>query len=429
MVLDWILCHRDGQEKGGIVNREPGSSVTIRLTGEREAKITCSAEEDLTRTIHPGRTRLKVRMNQRDRLTDLIFNGLIAQPKSTWLTTEIPAVGPHFRLLNASPARIYEDGGDNSWEPNVDTDLELSELMWKVIQVSDRRVRQLNDEEFDPGDQAPTLGIIEGDLYDTGITRSWNPYYLGTSWDALQDYRKKKDYPDFILNPLDREDGIHARFDTFILPDTPTNAVFELGQNVVDIDWEPGVVDPSLCNQYVLMGEASGSRAPAYVAENKESINRLGVYNRIEQASSEWDMEQIQKKAEEYVSRHAWVMHFFDLQLPVELGGTAEGWSRDALGNPIPNSERYGVPPVYGEDYGLGDIVTVRVHNRFKFGIENDLPGDLTGVDTDFLCRVTAVTFEEVDIHGNVGITLEVQPLPLDAAVTGFEAYIAVEPD
>lgn len=429
MVLDWVICHRDGEEKAQLENRQPGAKVSIRINGEREAAVTVSAEEDYSRTIHPGRTRLKVRLNQKASISTLIFNGLIAQPKATGLQTEIPAVGPHFRLLNASPARIYEVDGDNSWEPNTDTELELSALMWKVIQVADRRVRYLNDAEFDPGFQAPTLGIIEGTLENTGITRSWNPFNIGTAWDVLQDYTKKKDFPDFDLVPLDREDGIHARFDTFYSPSTANDVIFELGYNVTDIGWEPSVVDPGLCNQYVLMGEASGSRAPAFVAENKESINHLGLYSRIEQASAEWDMDQIENKAREYVARRAWPEHFFDLTLPVEVGGAAEGWSRDALGTLIPTGERFGVPPTYGEDYELGDIVTVRVHNRFKFGIEDDLPGDLTGVDTDFEVRVLGVTFEEVDVHGNVAVTLETHPVGDAAAVTGYEAYIAVDPD
>jgi hypothetical protein len=430
MFLDWVLCHRDGEEKGQLGERKEGANVRLEMNGPRTASVTVSSEEGFSKTIHPGRTRLKVRMHAKG-TKRMLINGLIAQPKSGWLECEIPAVDTHFRLLNANAARIYEVDGDNSWEPNTDTELELSALMWKLIQSAGRRIRFLNDSEFDPLDPAPTLGIIEGDLVDTGITRTWNPYDLNTVWDALVAYTRKKGAPDFELQPLDREDGIHAQFNTFFPNDVRDEVVFELGYNLVDIGWEPSVVQPGLCNQYVLMGEASGARAPVFVAENQESMNRLGLYQRIEQASSELEMDQIEAKAREYVARHCWPVHFFDLTLPVEIGGTAQGWGRDALGvaQPLDGNDQYMVPPTYSVDYELGDIVTVRVDNRFKFGIENDTPSDSDDVFNDFPVRITAVEFEEVDQYGNVMVTLETHPVNDDAAVTGFEAYIAVDPD
>ncbi len=434
MHLTWALCHRGGAEKDFVWERV-GGSVTLALNGQRTGIVTISSEESLAREVHPGRTRMKVWMHTggEDPEKQLILNGLIIQPRANWDTTELPIVDQSHRLLNAHHARILRKnpvGDENEFEDEFDLpeEVEISQSMWNMIRDADRRTRQLNADYFDPDDPAPTMGIIEGDLADTGIEREWGLSDLRTTWDALQARARRKGGPDFELQPLDREDDIHARFNTFH-PKQGTEqfdkVVLELGHNLSDIGWEPSIVDPGLCNRYMLVGQGRHSIAPVYVAENVGSINAFGLYSRIESTSDDVDLDELEARAKAYIQHRAWPVDFFDLVLPVEVGGTPVGYSRDALGNVVPiDGGDFAAPPQFGVDYWLGDYITVRVHDRFRFQLQLNQEENPDAPQTDFPCRVTEATLEEADADGNVVVSLIVQPDVDSANVTGYESFI-----
>lgn len=438
MHLRWYICNRDGSEKGEIQDRR-GAEVSMALNDQRTGSVTISAEENHTRDVRPGKTRMKVwayldRFASQDPIKVLIGNFLIQQPLTSWEQVEFPLVDQSARLLNAVPTRLYPLDGSDDFEASEDvyTDMEISAAMWKLIHDADRRTRQLNADVFDPGDPAPTLGIIQGNLDDTGVERSWSLAEVRTVWDILQWRAKRRHGPDFELEPLDRSDEVHAQFNTHyprMGTDRSEEIIFELGHNVVDLNWEPSTVE--LCNRYVLVGTGvNPAVAPVWVAENNGSINSFGLYTKMEQDSFERDPDELQAHAEEYVAKHAWPIDYFELTLPVEVGGTAVGWSRNALGvaNNI-DGDDYAAPPQFLFDYFLGDIVTIRVQERFRFygpaGVDND---ESTGPQTDYVVRILGVTLTETDDDGNVGITLTCSPDVDKGNSHSYQSYIYLDP-
>lgn len=425
MHLSWYICNRDGKEWGMLQDRE-GGEVRVGLNGQRTAVVSASLEERVTNWIHPGKSRVKVYCHplDADPARFLLFNGLILQPRGLGRRIEIPAVCPSVRLLNASATPLPEgDPAPDLWEP---VNLEQSALLWHLIDLSDKRARELQA-VADPGHVVPTLGIIQGSLANSNVTRSTRIADGKTTWDALLAVSARDGSPDFELEPLDREDGVHAKLNTYH-PRQGFNrresAILEYGHNLSDIAYEPSGVD--LCNRYVLVGKGQGKR-PVYVAENRESIGRFGVWQKIESAPDVGDVEVLQRMAEEHVALHSFQVNFVDVTPTTEIGGQARGWARDAQGAYVERREEYAVPPRYGPpgtgqgfDYWLGDTITVRAKDQFSFNVDKDQPGP----DTDIYARVTDTTFNEVDAAGNVVVSHDMNPVVPHAHVGGYESQI-----
>lgn len=445
MRLTWAICHRDGTEKGWIIDRLPGSSVTVELNGQRSASIRANAEERLSRLVHPGRTRIKTHCipeaagtaaEPTDPDSYLLHNGLILEPRAIATdeeetVIELPSVDQSWRLLNASHAALpIVEPGEHAPALPAAEEMEQSAAMWDLIERADARAVALAAEY--PDDPPPTLGIVAGDLVDTGKTRLYRPGAdVKTTWDELVTRARKNRAPDFELQPVDREDGIHARLNTFWRRqgrDRTERVVLEYGYNLSGFDWEPTIVDPGLINSLALVGQGRGTRAPVWVAENHSSMRRQGVYHRTEYAGDVSSLAELRSRAEERVAKRSFPVNFFDLVLPAQAGGQVRGWLRDALGNIVEEADPRGEymlppsfgPPAEGFDFWLGDQVTVRVHDLFRFGLADKFPG----VQTDFVVRITAATFTEADEDGTVVVSLTATPALDKAHVTGYASAV-----
>lgn len=431
MHLTWAICNREGREWGWLWERT-GGEVTIELNGQRTASVETSLEERITNFIHPSKSRCKVWCHPEadDPGGFLLHNGLILNPESTGTRVAIPSVDQSVRLLNASPSQlpIPDESRAGLWDA---AELDDSALMWEVINRADRRQRQLNLAEPDSPNPVPSLGIIEGALADAFKVRSTKIVEGKTAWDGLLEVANRDHSPDFELEPLDREDGVHAALNTFYPrqgADRRDEVVLEWGVNLSpDFRYEPSGVD--LCNRFVAIGRSgSGGRAPVYVGENRESMGRYGVYQREESFDTN-DLDKLADHAHDYLAYHAFQVNFVDLIPAVEIGGTAVGFNRDAEGNLVALDDEFAVPPRFGPrvglgfDYWIGDTITVRAKDQFQFNVDKDIPGP----DTDLVVRITAATLKEIDEAGNVAVALTAAPVIPAAHVGGYESEIRTD--
>jgi hypothetical protein len=423
MHLTWALCFQSGKERGWLWDRQNGQ-VSVGLNDQRTASVETSLEENVIRilrggeSLSPGRGRVKVwaHIEDEDPLRYLLFNGRIEAPKTTGTRIELPAVCPSGRLLKSSPAVYPSDPDETPAEWDVE-ELEQSEAMWQLIHRSDRRAREL--------DHVETTGIIKGDLDNSRKVKNWKFSDGSTTWDLELDLSKGDRSPDFELEPLDRDDYIHAQLNTF-WPKQGSNktdsVILEYGRNIApnDFSYEPTTND--LCNRYALVGSSDGLYAPVYVAENKPSMKTYGVHHEDGTADTS-DMDKLKDKAKAHVAKLCRPVKFVDVTTSVEMGGTAVGFSRSPEGEFIPlEGDRWAVPPKFGPgsdfDYWIGDTVTIRAVEQFNF----DVGGGARFVPGDLHARVIDAVFNEIDKDGNVAIDLTLAPIHDLAHTTGYES-------
>jgi hypothetical protein len=429
MNLTWALCHHDGREKGWLTEREIGAEVLVAVNGQSTATVTAHLEEDVAKLIHPGRSRLKVYCHPEH--TDdptpggfLLHNGLILQPKSSGRRVEIASVDQSVRLLNASHGQyplsdeVAAEGG-GIWAA---FEGKTADAMWELIWRADKRKRQINA-EVPSEKEIAGLGILQGTLEDHGPTREWKFGDGQVTWDAIVEMASRTRAPDFELEPLDREDGNHARFHTHY-PRMGANrrdeVVLEYGVNTSpDFGYEPATVD--LCNRYALVGKEKRGQARVYVAENRMSMRLYGVWQRDETTNTR-DWAKLEDRAHEYVAKRAFQVHFVDVTPAVEIGGTARGFSRNAQGELVERNDEFAIPPRFGPrvglgfDYWLGDTITVRAKEQFNLEVAKAEPGP----ETDFYCRVMEARFTEVDKDANIAVPLTLVPVVDTAHVSGY---------
>lgn len=426
--LTWAICHDDGREKGWLDSRE-GGQVTGALNGQRTASVTVPLV-DVAHLVHPSRSRLKVHCHpvEEDPGRFLLFNGLIQQPRALGDTVEIAAVDVSGRLLNANPAPMPKvaDAVLAMWDPLTGTD---AAIMWELINRSEARTRALQAIAVAAGTPLrypPLMGIIEGTLADSGAERSASILDGSTTWDLLLKRSAGRNSPDFELEPLDRDDDVYARFNTFYPQqgtDKRDDVILEYGENLSDFAYEPSGVD--ICNHYCLVGTSPITGRPlAYVAESVSSIIRHGLHSTIAQASDVGDYGTLEERAKGYVAHHAWPINFIDATPVAQIGGLARGFVRAANGNLVESPDReWTVPPAFGPpgtglgfDYWLGDEITVRAKDQLNLYVDKVQPGPAT----DLYGRVTDFTFTEADGDGNVVVTHSITPRVPAADVTGY---------
>lgn len=438
MHLTWAICNREGREWGWLWDRE-GGEVSVGLNTARNAVVSTSLEERPAEWIHPSKSRCKVFCHPEAHDPGaggyLLHNGLILNPRSVGDRVEIPSVDQSCRLLAGNPSILptTAEQADPALRTSLWTPVELkdSELMWELIDRTDRRQRQLNLEDPDSPNPVPSCGIIQGNLADSFKVRSTRIGDGKTTWDALTGIATRDHSPDFELEPLDREDGVHAQLNTYYPrqgSDRRDDVILEYGVNVPgNFDYEPSGID--LCNRFVAYGEAfAGGIAPVYVAENRESMGRYGVWQREEQFSTQ-DIDKLADIAHDWVALHAFQINYVDVIPAVEIGGTAKGFDRDAQGNLVELDDEFMVPPRFGPrvglgfDYWIGDTITVRAKDQFQFHVDKDQPGP----DTDLYVRVTDARFQEVDAAGNVAVALTLAPVVSAAHVGGYATRVRTE--
>lgn len=429
MHLTWAICNREGKEWGWLWDRADGE-VTVSLNDQRTATVKANLEERITNFIHPTKSRCKVWCHPEAEEPGgfLLHNGLILNPTTTGIEVEIPSVDQSVRLLNASPSQLPIEGEATAhiWD---EVDLKDSELMWEIIDRADRRQRQLNIEEPDSPNPVPSLGIIEGVLADSFKTRSTKIAEGKTVWDFLQDIAERDHAPDFELEPLDREDGIHAAFNTFyprMGADRRDEVILEWGRNLSpDFKYEPSGVD--ICNRFVAIGRSQYGFAPVYVAENRMSMGRFGIYQKEESFDTK-DIDKLADIAHAKVAYSAFQVNYVEVVPAVEIGGTAKGYVRNADGSYGQLDDEFEVPPRFGPrvglgfDYWIGDTITVRAKDQFTFNVDKDQPGP----DTDMIMRVMEATFKEIDDSGNVAVSLTLAPVVAKAHTGGYPSTTRV---
>ena len=426
MILTWAVCKKEGKEHGWLFERE-GGEVTLALNGQRTARVTASLEEPVVRKVHAGRSRLKIFCKPKSASPNatLLANNLIHAPRSNGTDLEIASVDVTGRLLKASyaprptPAELASD--PTGWWDEDPT--EKSALMWKLIHKSGRRLRALNNDSHD----FPELGIIQGDLADTGVTRT--PKFADglNTYDRLQDESKGNRSPDFEFEPLDRTDGKFAKFNTYRKQgsDKTEEIILEEGDNVAEVSFEADFAE--MCNSYMLIGQGRGAKAPAYVAENHVSMGRFGEYH-VTETTDLTDIDEIEERAKQYVAIHAFPGSFIDITPTVEIGGQARTFVRDALGNLDEIEKQFALAPSFGpgSDYRfwLGDEITIRAPWAIgKIEVDKDRPAPRS----DIYCRVTEATLTEVDAAGNVAASLTLVPVVEKANTVGYATEIRTE--
>lgn len=369
--LSWALYDLKGNRLAQLRERLPGAEVAIGLNGQRTAKVAVSFEDEAARHARPFETVLRAWLDEA-----LIFAGPLVLPRATseLRGVDIAAIGAGFRMEHAYCHNFPRQ-----------EQIDQGEIMWQLILHADRNT----------GGDVPSHGIVRGSI-PTSVIRD-RSYRDGKQiWEALVDMSNVIGGPDFELLPQDRGDGTLAQLDVHH-PRQGTDRTedvrleYNLGRHTAThFDWEPG--GGEIVNYFLFAGQAlEGEPAPAWIAEQKESQERFGIYERFSADPDIKRTETLRQHSEQAVAALAFPIDFFDVT-PVTVGEAEEG---------------YVEPPPVGPNgaYWIGD--TIRVLAR-----------DTPGLDLDLRGRVTDLTLFE-QTSGAVGVRLTCAPLIVATAVTG----------
>lgn len=400
--LTWALCDAQGKRLAEIRERD-GGSVTIPLNGIRTAVVNFSIEERAAALAYPLGVILKAWLGER-----IIFCGPILQPR---IASELATPSAGSVEINAIDPGIYLQRAFVQSMPAMDNELQ-AEIMSRLMEEADASPAEKNNGILGHG-------IIDGNL-NSGNKRRDRNYPDGKNiWEAMEQLSKVNSGPDFELEPLDRDDRTFARLNVYH-PDQGSDRTervrlqYGLGQHTAgDFTFEPD--GSEVTNRATVVGQAKkGKRAPAYVAQVKESMRLFGIFERFEAIPDTDRVARLQSRAEALVASRAFPIEWFDVTPAVEIGGAAYGWARDASGAPVQLDGSYGVPPRFAPDgdYWVGD----RIRTDARVG----------EVDLSLDGRITDATIQEIDKAGNVMVDLTLAPLRIHGDVSGFETEVSV---
>lgn len=384
--LSWALCNRLGRKLFDIDDRQSGT-VTIIRSGRRSAQVVVPLESEVADAVQAFSTTLKVWLDN-----DLLLAGPVVLPRKNDPVDHIeiaatdPSVGLEGVLIGFA----------------AQTQIDQSEILARIVE-------HIDTHRYDTA-RVPSHGIIRGNLR-ASVKRD-RAYLDGKQgWEAMIQLSEVIGGVDFELEPLDREDGIFARLNTFH-PRQGTNrtksAVFEYGhgQHTAEVfAIEPG--GGEIVNRVIYAGRPheGAATADAWVSYQPESQEKFGLYERFAIDADVTQIATLREAAEEIVAARAFPIPFFSFASAPEEGAVP---GRDA--------KSYGVPPKFGPsgDYWIGD--EIRVIARYE-ALDEDLRGRVQ----------TAVVSE--DLEGNVYVACSCDPTIVPANVQGFATVVTpVEP-
>lgn len=346
MELIWKICDRNGLPIANLLDRHSGR-VTIGRNAARTASVIGALDDPAALSVLPLGCQLRVWINGTEAP---IFAGRITSPRFAddagagegGASVTVVAIDPFFSL-----ERAFTRGFP------IQTAVDQSEIAWALIDHVGGGMGGWEDVKH---------GIIRGDL---PVTVARDRTYVDGEQIAekITQLSEVLAGMDFELEPLDRRDGVIAAFNTFAHQGiTRPNAIFEYGHNrhnVSGFTYEPA--GEEVCNKFTAVGQADANGiALAYTAESAKSQAFYGgTFEQFQVYSDVIDGFTLASTANEAVRRNAYALDFFQLTTPPERG--SEGFENPAKG------AQFGVPPAFGEDYGIGDTITARIKRNVYF--------------------------------------------------------------
>lgn len=383
MYLDFELCDRNQNVLTRLDNRRPGGKVELGLNAMRSATCPLSLEDPARELAAAVETILRVTLKSDAGDLPLFIGRVVIPEQGSGPEGEqilLSALDPMFQLEKALARKVT----GSVWEAMTFAATDQSQIMWSLINA------------------ATTHGVAKGSLpASVNRDRTYIPgKYIG---EALREMTEVINGPDFELEPTVATDGTLATFNTFypkLGSDLSADVVFVHGAapyTASGFSYAPG--GDGIINRVVVVGaplsnEGEGSpfvSFPSYVAQHAASIAEFGVFEQIVQLEDVVQGSTLKAHAEAVIASNAYPIPYFDFtSMPEQVDGeTGEG-----------------VPPVFGQDYWLGDTVGCEAYLG-----GDDEPLKLTG-------RITDATVTELE-SGQVAVKVSCTPEVSAAGITG----------
>ncbi len=399
MYLSWDLVDRQQNVITRLDNRLAGGTVEIGLNGSRRGKCPLALGDPALAVATPMNTYLRVILKGADLPEDLpLLIGRVVTPEEASQAQKpslnLAAIDP-FLQVERTLARSVTG---TEWDPVVFAATDQSQIMWGLVALGTGH------------------GIVKGDLpASVARDRTYPPGKEVGS--ALIEMSEVIGGPDFELEPVIATDGTIARFNTFY-PQQGSDLSAALrfrhgggeGEDAPGFTYSPTGED--LCNRVLVIGapvNSEGESGPfafhfGYVAENAASIALYGAFERREQAEDVTEAATLQAHAEAIVAGSAYPTPFFDFTAAPEK---------------VDGEEGVGIPPVFGEDYWLGDVVGV---DAYENGVSPHTGDEPTRAVSG---RITDVTITEL-ASGQIQVKSSCAPVISAAGVTGKAVVVKV---
>lgn len=395
MHLDWELCDLEQTVLTRLDGRRGGGRVEPGLCAGRRAFCPLSLEDPALELAKAIETVLRVTLKGPDDFSLPLFIGRVVIPErgdeadaeSRKEELGLHALDPLFHL-DRQLGRIVEG---SVWKAVTFSGVDQSQIMWELIDLLEGH------------------GVVEGDL-PASINRDRTYPPLKEIGQALIEMSEVIGGPDFELEPVVASDGTLCRFNTFYPrqgEDKSADVVFVHGHaphTAKGFRFSPG--GEEIANRVVAIGaprdqegEVPYAEHPGYVAEHAGSIahykapfeRRLNLEDVIESAT-------LESHAKAAVAASAFPVPFFDFTAAPE---------------PVGDEAGEGVPPVFGQDYWLGDTIGVQ-----HYADPDGEPLELTG-------RVTDAVVTELE-SGQIAVKVSCAPEVSSDGVTGEAITVRV---
>jgi hypothetical protein len=390
--LRWALCDSLGRLLAPI-DQFDQDSLQVAPNDIRTGTVTVSIEDPVVPLVASMATRLKAWLNGYIVLNAPVFlpnHECSAGGQAGTLTI---SATDNLRLATAFTRGFAEQVG-----------VDQSEIMARLMEAADATA----DEKA-----AGVLGhgILRGVLA-ASVLRDRTYYDLTGIWEALLNMTQVIDGPDFELEPLDREDGIFAKLNTFYPKqgsDRSDSVTLEYGvgaTNASGFGWQPS--GEQLCNRFICAGETpEGSpTTPAWLSENMESQRVYGIYEGNEVDTEVSEVQTLKEKADNVIATRAFPLDFVAVQPAIQEPGRNEV--------EFGMAPRFGPPTDPDADFWLGDTIGIVAR-------EGELSKTLTG-------RAVVATLSTADDAGNVAVAVGFSPPDNSAGVTGEEIALVLGP-
>ncbi|HEY3434206.1 MAG TPA: hypothetical protein VGK41_01000 [Solirubrobacterales bacterium] len=343
MLLDWELTDLKQNLIARLDGRRGGGWVELGSNAGRAAFCPLSIEDPAYQIAEAVKTLLRITLRDpRDGWSLPLFIGRVTIPETKdgkdGEQLGLSARDPFFHLSRLLVRQVT----GSVWEARTFKAIEQELIMWSLIE------------------NAPAShGIIKGALSASGVKRDRTYPPTKEIALAIQQMAEVINGPDFEVQPIVAADGTFARFNTFY----PQQGSDKTGSvkfihrrepnGTTEFNLAPAGDD--ICNRCVAVGApiqepSEGSPYgiyPGYVAEHAASIAAYGAWERRVQFEDVKETATLQAHAQAVVAASAFPIPHFDYTAAPERAS-------DETGD--------GVPPIFGRDYWLNDLVRCEAH-------------------------------------------------------------------
>ncbi len=342
MYLDWELCDLKQSLLTRLDNRRSGGRVELAQNRGRAAFCPLSIEDEAYELAATMETLLRVTLRGPSDWSLPLFIGraVVLETKDEAGAEEfgISAQDAFFHLERLLIRQVT----GTIWEPRVFAATAQEQIMWSLIE------------------KAPVgHGVIKGVLSASGINRDRTYPPTKEIGLALQQMSEVINGPDFEFEPIVLSDGTIARFNTFYPKqgtDKSDDVVFvhrEEPNSSTKFNLAPA--GDEMCNRCIAIGAPQQEPTetspyglyPGYVAEHAASVALYGALEKRLMLEDVIETPTLQAHAQAEVAAHAFPIPYFDFTSAPE---------------PIGQESGDGVPPVFGQDYWIGDTVGCEAH-------------------------------------------------------------------